>query len=127
MFSSWALSAQLAFEKEGQIVLCNKNKGEVIITGQFKFKNVSGKVIELRKSALETGCDCTSAIFSQSTVKPNEDAFVDVKVTYNFSDSNDPYVDELKADHGFFCKEIQVNFDNYFVLLYFSGMVKGVK
>ena len=127
VFSSWVLSAQLSFEKEGLIALSNSNKGEVIIKGQFKFKNVSGKAIALSNSAIETGCDCTKATFSKGSVNLNEEAFVEVSVKYDFSDSNDSYVEELKADKGFFFKEIQVNLDNYFVLLYFSGMVKGVK
>ncbi len=130
VFSSWVLSAQLAFEKEGLIGLSNSNKGEVIIKGQFKFKNVSGKAIalsKLSKSELDTGCECTEAKFSQSSVNPNEEAFLEVSVKYNFSDPDDSYVEELKADKGFFFKEIKINLDNYFVILYFSGMVKGVK
>jgi hypothetical protein len=121
------LSAQLAFEKEGLIALSNNNKGEVVLKGQFKFKNVSGKTIDLSDSALETGCDCTKAKFSQGSVSPNEEAFIEVSVKYDFRDPNDMYVQELKEEKGFFFKEIQVNLDNYFVLLYFSGLVKGVK
>ncbi len=127
VFSSWVLSAQLAFEKEGMLVSSNSNSGKISIKGQFKFKNVSGKRVQLTESLFDKGCGCTDAEFSKEYVDPNQEAFLNVTVKYDLNDLDNETVAELREDKGFFTKPIKVLVDDYFVTLYFSGIFKGVK
>jgi hypothetical protein len=127
VFSSWVLSAQLAFEKEGMLVSSNSNSGKISIKGQFKFKNVSGKRVQLTESLFYKGCGCTDAEFSVAYVDPNQEAFLNVTVKYDLNLLDNETVNELREDKGFFTKPIKVLNDDYFVTLYFSGVFKGVK
>ena len=127
VFSSWVLSAQLVFEKEGLLVSSNSNSGKISVKGQFKFKNVSGKRVQLTKSLFDTGCGCTDAEFSMGYVDTNQEAFLNVTVKYDLNELDNETVAELRRDKGFFTKPIKVLVDDYFVTLYFSGIFKGVK
>lgn len=127
VFSSWVLSAQLAFEKEGLLVSSSSNSGKISVKGQFKFKNVSGKRVQLTESLFDTGCGCTTAEFSAGYVDPNKEAFLNVTVKYDLNEFDNETVIELRENKGFFTKPIKVLVDDYFVTLYFSGIFKGVK
>ena len=127
LLSSWVLSAQIVFEKEGLLVSSNSNSGKISVNGQFKFKNVSGKRVQLTESLVDTGCGCTDAKFSAGYVDPNKEAFLNVTVKYDLNEIDNESVIELRDDKGFFTKPIKVLVDDYFVTLYFSGIFKGVK